>query len=48
MDNNMERTKGNVLNGTAFEFLNVGWWAWHVVAIGLTFYLGHLLWPMYR
>ncbi|MDD2421964.1 MAG: hypothetical protein PHC60_02005 [Heliobacteriaceae bacterium] len=46
MDNGIEKTKRNSLDGTTWEFLNTGWWAWHVIAIAFTFYLGHLLWPM--
>ncbi|ABZ83153.1 hypothetical protein HM1_0539 [Heliomicrobium modesticaldum Ice1] len=48
MENNIERKSDNVLNGTTWEFLKTGWWVWHVFAIALVFYLGHLLWPIYR
>ncbi|MCL1821016.1 MAG: hypothetical protein FWG36_10240 [Oscillospiraceae bacterium] len=27
----------------SFSFLKSGWWIWHVVAIGIIFYLGYLL-----
>ncbi|MHB9145504.1 MAG: hypothetical protein ACYC5Y_09265 [Symbiobacteriia bacterium] len=37
--------KRNPVDGTTWEFLNAGWWVWHVIVIVAVFYLGHLLWP---
>lgn len=39
-----EGTK-NIVDNSTWEFLGTGWWVLHVATIGLTFYLGHLLWP---
>lgn len=38
-------TKSNPVRGTSFEFLGIGWWVWHIFAIAVTFYLGHLFYP---
>lgn len=40
----MDKDK-TLVHGTSFEFLKIGWWVWHVVAIATIFYLGHVLWP---
>ncbi|MCL5676790.1 MAG: hypothetical protein M1602_02750 [Firmicutes bacterium] len=42
---NVTTKRRNPADGTTWEFLQSGWWVWHVVAIVGTFYLGHLFWP---
>jgi hypothetical protein len=39
------KVKDNPADGTSFEFLKVGWWVWHLIAIPAAAYLGHLFWP---
>jgi len=42
MDENNEVKTANDYDLGTFRFLRVGWWVWHVVAIGIVFYLGYL------
>ncbi len=41
-----QAVKENPVDGTTWEFLKSGWWVLHIIAIGLVFWLGHVLWPM--
>lgn len=42
MDNNHETQTREGYDLGTFNFLKVGWWVWHVVAIAIVFYLGYL------